>query len=218
MNTGTIQRRDAASPLRRLHSRTRVCTAAASTLTVLLALFAVIQDAGLLGLKATAACVTAPTGLVQFYGDGAALIRLKPDTTMYADSFNVCSPHPSTAQAALSSLHFFPAALLVTLVLLLAARTLDSAAVDGVYTADMARSLRVLAWVLLLGGLAAHAVEAASQLVLLNTLTQYRSGVVDATHFWNFPWATTLVALATFAVARTVRTGARMHADLEGTV
>jgi len=219
MNTGTIQRRDAASPLDRLHSLTHMCAAAASTLTVLLALFAVVQGAGLLGLKAAAACVTAPTGPVQFDGSGAALIGLKPGTTSYADSFNVCSsPHPSTAQAALSSLYFFPMALLVTVVLLLAARTLDSATVDGVYTARVARSMHVLAWVLLLGGFAAHAIEAASQLVLLNTLTHYRSGLGDATHFWSFPWATTLVALAAFAIARTVRTGARMHADLEGTV
>ncbi len=218
MNTGTIQRRDAASPLDRLHSLTHICAAAASTLTVLIVLFAVVQDAGLLGLKVTAACVTAPTGPVQFYGSGAALIGLKPGTSSYADSFNVCSLHPSTAQAALTSLFSFPTVLLVTLVLLLAARTLDSAAVDGVYTARVARSMHVLAWVLLLGGFAAHAIEAASQLILLNTLTQYRSGVLDTTHFWSFPWATTLVALAAFAIARTVRTGARMHADLEGTV
>ncbi len=164
------------------------------------------------------ACVSAPSGPAEFNGGGGPLLGLRSGTTYFAESFNVCTGHPSAAQVVLSALSNMPGFVFLAILFYLAMRSLGIAAADAIYAAASIRSLRTFGWVCLVGGLVTSLGEAGAKLALFNSLIAYRVGASELGHFWSFPWATTLVGLGLFVLARTVRSGATMSEDLEGTV
>ena len=177
-----------------------------------------LRGAGIAGQGSTPACVSAPTGAARFNGSGGPLEGLRPGATFFAESFNVCSSHPSAGQDVLLSLSTFPFFLLLAVLFYLGTRTLSSAAEGKPYTLRVVRHLNVFAWACLAGGILASLIEAGAKVELFNSLTVYHTGIADAERFWSFPWATTLAALGVYALARTVRSAVSMSDDLEGTV
>lgn len=213
-----VSGQDMRKPITKLRGLVRIGLAVMSLVCLGVLVVTLLRGAGIAGQGSTPACVSAPSGPARFNGPGGILEGLRPGTTYFAEGFNICSSHPSAEQFVLLSLSTFPFFLLLAVLFYLGTRALSSAAEGKPYTLTVVRRLNVFAWGCLTGGVVASLIEAGAKVQLLNSLTSYHTGITDAERFWSFPWATTLVALGVFALARTVRSAVSMSDDLEGTV
>ncbi|MFK0173782.1 hypothetical protein ACIQU5_33885 [Streptomyces sp. NPDC090306] len=149
-----------------------------------------------------------------------ASMGLHPKAGVQVDTVpRYCADDPGTYQQTLSFLAGFPSFVLMTGALLILNRLLSVSARDGVYTLWTAGRLRLLGWWLLIGSLAARAVETTARTALLSTLTtEAPLNVGTWTGVWTTPYFQVLTAMGVLVFARITRSGAAMRDDLEGTV
>jgi hypothetical protein len=194
----------------------------ASATTVILAL---LGKAPLLGAHiggplpaVTGVCVTAAPGLLQHAGSGLSHSGLSPGVSATWSTASVCAAHPSFRQALAAAITLLPVDLLRLGALYLAMRLARAAARDGVYTARAARMLLILGWWLLAGGLAATVTDAFARMNLLGHLVTWTVNWGQWPAAWTVSWPVAWIGLGLIILARVMRIGAGMRADLEGTV
>ncbi len=165
-----------------------------------------------------AACLNVPSALTHFHGNGGTLLGLRPGTTTFADSFNICATNPSTSQRLLLSLTQIPGYLLFIAMAALVVRLARTASRSGVYRVSVARQIQVVAWTLVIGAIVSTGVEAGASRALFDSMSSYHSGFQALLDFWNFPLITVFVALGLLTFARIVSLGVRMREENEGTI
>ena len=163
-------------------------------------------------------CLNAAPVLLQHAGSGLSQSGLSPGVRAAWNAASVCAAHPTAGQAVAATLAALPVDLLRLGALYFAMRLARAAARDGVYTAWAARLLLVLGWWLLAAGLAATVAEAFARLNLLSQLVTWHVDWGQWPAAWSVSWPVAWTGLGLLALARIVRIGAGMRADLEGTV
>jgi hypothetical protein len=171
--------------------------------------------------RAATVCVTQPRA---GYGGGSAsqpgVPAAKPGASLsITGTLQACARHPGSYQRWMYTFTSAPSALVWVAVLFLLWRLVRAARLIGPFTLRVAARMRGLAWVVLLGAVAAAAAQGAATDALLNTLLRPQTDLGDAipplTHILPVPlliWA----ALLTFA--RIIRLGTAMDEDIQGTV
>lgn len=134
-------------------------------------------------------------------------------------TLQACANHPSIGQRVLFTLMDLPGVLVWAVVLFLIWRVIAAARRDGPFTVGVAAAIRRLGWVVLVGNIAAGAVQGLALDQLLNTMLRPGvgyggaiTGVVGA-----LPIAV-LVGAALLTFARIFRLGAQMDDEIQGTV
>jgi hypothetical protein len=163
-------------------------------------------------------CLNTAQVLLQHAGSGLSRSGLSPGVGATWNAANVCAAHPTGRQAVAATLTALPVDLLRLGALYFAMRLARVAARDGVYTARAARLLLVLGWWLLAGGLVATVAEAFARLNLLSELVTWHVDWGQWPVAWSVSWPVAWIGLGLITLARVMRIGADMRADLEGTV
>lgn len=203
-------------PMRTTAQTTLIAVAAVVIAAAITALFGLNNAFGIGQSHST--CTVAPSGLLKFNGSGANLGGLTSGVTTFAESFNVCDQRPGTMQKFLVGASQAPTFLLLIGIAYLVVRLTRSVARDGIYTTRCAAQIRWLAWALLIGGLAASAVEAGARESLLASMTDYSLGASAFFQFWSFPWTFLFVTMGLLTFARFLRVGVRIREENDGTI
>jgi hypothetical protein len=163
-------------------------------------------------------CLATGPALLQHAGSGLSHPGLAPGVhATWATAF-VCTAHPTVGQALAFAVTLLPLDLLRLGALYLAMRLARAAARDGIYTAQAARLVLLLGWWLLAGGLVATIAEAVARMNLLGQLVTWHIDWGQWPAAWSVSWPVFWFALGLIILARVMRIGAGMRADLEGTV
>ena len=196
----------------------------------------------LLVFSVLAGAVLTMSGIASFAGFGrnADICAAQPGT-LYNDGFGpsshpgvaarpgaaitingtlqACASHPSIGQRILYTLMELPGLVVWAIVLFLLWRVIVAARRDGPFTVRVAATIRRLGWVVIVGNLAAGAVQGFALDQLLNTMLTLRTSYGDAIngmlHALPVP---ALVGAALLTFARIFRVGAAMDDELQGTV
>jgi hypothetical protein len=163
-------------------------------------------------------CLNAAAALLPHTATGLSPVGLAPGVRAVWAGATVCAAHPNASQALAAVVTVLPIALLRLGALYLAMRLARAAARDGIYTPQAARLLLILGWWLLAGGLVATVTEAFAR---INLLSQLITGNVDWAQSpvaWSMSWPVAWIGLGLIILARIMRIGVGMRADLEGTV
>jgi hypothetical protein len=163
-------------------------------------------------------CLNAAQQLLQHAGSGLTHPGLSPGVRATWNTASLCTAHPTAGQGLAFAVSLLPLGLLRLGVLYLAMRLARTAAADGVYTAQFARLVLILGWWLLAGGLVATIAEAFARMNLLGQLVTWRIDWGQWPAAWSVSWPVFWFALGLIILARVMRIGAGMRADLEGTV
>jgi hypothetical protein len=193
----------------------------------------------LLSLVAGAVFTVAGSGSVGGFGTGP-ICATQPDTWYNGENWTdhlgvavrpgasitingalqACAVHPGIGQRALYTLMSLPGLLVWACVLFLLWRVIGAARRTGPFTAGVARAMRRLGWVIIVGSVAAAVVQGFALDLLLNTLL----AIPD--HFGNAITAPidallpvpVLAGAALLTFARVIRLGAAMDDEIKGTV
>jgi hypothetical protein len=134
-------------------------------------------------------------------------------------TLQACANHPSIGQRVLYSLMDLPGLLLWAVVLFLIWRVIVAARRDGPFTVGVAAAIRRLGWVVLVGNLAAGALQGLALDQLLNTMLTPRNNYGDAiTGMLSALPIAVLVGAALLTFARIFRLGTEMDDEIKGTV
>jgi hypothetical protein len=166
----------------------------------------------------TGVCLNAGQALLRHTSKGLSPSGLSPGVHATWSTASVCAPHPSGRQALADTITMLPIDLLRLGALYLAQRLARTATRDGVYTDQAARLLLILGWWLLAGGLVATVAEAFARINLLGQLVTWNVDWGQWPVTWSVSWPVAWTGLGLITLARVMRTGAGMRADLEGTV
>jgi hypothetical protein len=163
-------------------------------------------------------CLTTAPALLQHAGTGLSHPGLAPGVRATWDTASLCTANPTAGQYLAFAVTLLPLDLLQLGVLYLVMRLARTAADDGVYTAQFARLLLILGWWLVAGGLVATVTEAFARMNLLAQLVTWPVDWAQWPAAWSVSWPVFWFGLGLIIFARVMRIGARMRADLEGTV
>jgi hypothetical protein len=163
-------------------------------------------------------CLNAAQQLLQHDGSGLTHPGLSPGVRATWNTASLCTAHPTAGQGLAFAVSLLPLGLLRLGVLYLAMRLARTDAADGVYTAQFARLVLILGWWLLAGGLVATIAEAFARMNLLGQLVTWHIDWGQWPAAWSVSWPVFWFALGLIILARVMRIGAGMRADLEGTV
>jgi hypothetical protein len=163
-------------------------------------------------------CLNAAQQLLQHAGSGLAHPGLSPGVRATWNTASLCTAHPTAGQGLAFAVSLLPLGLLRLGVLYLAMRLARTAAADGVHTAQFARLVLILGWWLLAGGVVATIAEAFARMNLLGQLVTWNIDWGRWPAAWSVSWPVFWFALGLIILARIMRIGAGMRADLEGTV
>jgi hypothetical protein len=163
-------------------------------------------------------CMNTAGGLLQHTGSGLSHSGMGAGISANWTTANVCVAHPTISQSLAAMLTQLPTTLLFLGALYFAQRLTRIAARDGVYTAQAARLLLILGWWLLAGELAATAIEALARMSLLSQLVTWTVDWGQWFVAWYLSWPVVFIGLGLITLARVMRIGVSMRADLEGTV
>ncbi|MER5268962.1 hypothetical protein ABTZ99_43395 [Actinosynnema sp. NPDC002837] len=134
------------------------------------------------------------------------------------DRVTLCVDDPVPWQHVLDFLSEAPTAVTRVGALLLLLLLLRRAALHGIYTpataADVRRFGHYLLWVLP----AAAMVESIARTTLVHAAVTFDAGFASFFGEWEAPWFAVITGIALLSLAKIVRDGAEMRADLEGTV
>ena len=166
----------------------------------------------------TGVCLNAASALLPHTGSGIGQAGLSAGVRATWNAAIVCAAHPTAGQALAAAVTVLPIDLLRLGALYLAMRLTRTAARDGVYTVQAARLLLILGWWLLAGGLVATVIEAFARLNLLGQLVTWPVDWGQWSVAWSVSWPVAWIGLGLITLARIMRIGAGMRADLEGTV
>lgn len=134
-------------------------------------------------------------------------------------TLQACASHPSIGQRVLFTLMDLPGLVVWAAVLFLVWRLIAAARRDGPFTVRVAAAIQRLGWVVLVGNLAAGAIQGFALDQLLNTMlspgNDYGDAITTAVH--ALPIAV-LVGAALLTFGRIFRLGAEMDDEIKGTV
>ncbi|WP_053717421.1 hypothetical protein [Saccharothrix sp. NRRL B-16348] len=134
------------------------------------------------------------------------------------DRVRLCVDDPAPWHHVLDLLSDAPVPLGQIAALLLLVLLLRNAARHGIYTpgtaADVRRFGHYLLWVLPTAAM----VESIGRTTLVHTAVTFDAGFLAFFGEWETPWWAVITGIALLSLAKIVRTGAEMRADLEGTV
>jgi hypothetical protein len=162
--------------------------------------------------------VTTAPPLLQHAGSLLIHSGLAPGVQAVWNGATLGTAHPTAGQALAFTVTLLPVDLLRLGALYLAMRLARTAARDSVYTAQAARLMLILGWLLLAGGLAAGVAEGFARLNLLAQLVTWSPDWVHWPVSWGVSWPVEGFGLGLIIFARIMRVSAGMRADLEGTV
>jgi len=166
-------------------------------------------------------CVTQPN---TYYGGGDWTSHLgvspQPGATISINgTLQACTQHPGIYQRLMYTFMNEPSVVVWAAVLFLLWRLVRTARSSGPFTLPVASRMRWLAWVILLGALAARSAQGAATDALLNSMLRAHSGFGDALS--SVPGIVPVPLLAWAALltfARIIRLGVTMDEDIQGTV
>lgn len=167
-------------------------------------------------------CATQPNA---GYGDGGPYshmgVAARPGASITINgTLRACVAHPSIGQRILYTLTDVPGLALWAVVLFMLWRVIVSARRDGPFTVQVAATIRRLGWVVVVGNVAAGAVQGFALDQLLNTMLTPGQGygdVINGLLHALLP-VPALVGAALLTFARIFRVGAEMDDELQGTV
>ena len=167
-------------------------------------------------------CVTQPNA---GYGDGGPYshigVAARPGASITINgTLQACTARPSIGQRVLYTLMGEPGIALWAIVLFMLWRVIVSARRDGPFTVQVAAAIRRLGWVVIVGNVAAGAVQGFALDQLLNTMLTPGQGygdVISGLLHALLP-VPALVGAALLTFARIFRVGTEMNDELQGTV
>ncbi|MET7397269.1 DUF2975 domain-containing protein [Dactylosporangium sp. NPDC005572] len=137
-------------------------------------------------------------------------VAVDPDASVY-----LRVEHPTVAQSALATMATLPGYALTTTMLVLLWRLVARARHDDPFTAGTVRRLRVLGWLLVVGGPVSAMVELAGRFALAGTV---KTGGPDASLDLGSTAVWFLAGFGMLAIAEVVRRGQALRAELDGVV
>lgn len=172
--------------------------------------------------KAAAVCATEPVSSVS----SSPFSHLQAFATRPGSSLNLntpveaCATHPALGQRLLFTLTELPATLVWGGVLLLIWWMLRAARCSGPFTLEVATVMRLLGWFIIVGAIAAAAVQGFALDQLLNTMLVQQNDFGDAIFFpvHALVPVPALAGVALLTFARIIRAGAAMDEEIKGTV
>lgn len=167
-------------------------------------------------------CATQPrTG---YSGDNWTLpagIHARPGASLIINgTLQVCASHPGTGLRLLDTLTSLPGMLVWASVLILLWRLVRAARRDGPFTMPVATAMRRLGWVIIVGSVAAGAIQGYALDALLNTMlvAQNDYGDVPNGAVQALLPTSLLVGAALLTFARITRLGVAMDDEMKATV
>jgi hypothetical protein len=155
-----------------------------------------------------------------FWGAPISLPEIAPTADASVASVAICADHPTAALRAAGQLAVWPYFVLWLNFLWRLRGLLKAAALPGgLYSPATASRLRMLGWLLTLGGLAASIIESAAKIMIFTRVVDYPPGPT-----WfepsqiNFSFTTLITGLTLITVARVMILGVRMREELDVTV
>jgi Protein of unknown function (DUF2975) len=166
-------------------------------------------------------CATvAPGDTSIFWGAPISLPNVAPAAHASVASVEICADHPTVALRAAGLLAVWPYFVLWLIFLWRLRGLLKAAALPGgLYSPSTASRLRMLGWLLTLGGLAASIIESAAKIMIFTKVVDYPPGPA-----WfepaliNFSFSTLITGLTLITVARVMILGTKMQEELDVTV
>jgi hypothetical protein len=166
-------------------------------------------------------CTTVSPGETSiFWGAPISLPQVAPAAHASVASVAICADHPAAVLRAAGLLAVWPYFVLWLVFLWRLRGLLKAAALPGgLYSPATASRLRVLGWLLTLGGLAASIIESAAKIMIFTRVVNYPPGPT-----WfepaqiNFSFSTLITGLILITLARVMTLGAKMQEELDATV
>ncbi|MFD0632339.1 DUF2975 domain-containing protein [Catenulispora yoronensis] len=164
--------------------------------------------------------VCVPTDDSDFHATGVTVEPggLRPGTSASMRSASICLLHPTTGQAVTLTIAQVTGFVLFAGAFYLVRRLLRDAAKNGLFTPDLARSLRTLGWWRLAGEVIATVIVAAVRIRLLSRMVTDHIGPGHWYGYLHGSWAVIFFGVGLITAARIMRVGSVMREDLEGTV
>jgi hypothetical protein len=174
------------------------------------------DDAGYFGVG-NDICVD--TGISESLEKPSFADELTAGVQSVSQGIGFCRTDPTVGQAVLQVLTELPNLLLVLSVLVLLWRTVGNARRQGPFSVATAAGVRATAWLLLLGGVVAGAVQEVAKVALIGTMAKDGSTLAPEPSEFVFAALSGVSPLLLFAglgvltVARILRTGVQTDAD-----
>ena len=147
------------------------------------------------------------------------LLCVAPAAHASLASAAICADHPTAALRVAGLLAVWPYTVLWLIFLWRLRGLLKSAALPGgLYSPATASRLRMLGWLLALGGLAASVIESAAKIVIFTGLVDYPGLGWFEPGQVSFSITTLITGLTLITVARVMVLGVKMRDELDATV
>ena len=198
-----------------------------AVVVVLLAItipIALIGSGSIAGIGDSEACAAARPGVVPYgerdvpgHGDPIFVPGLHADASVSVHEVEVCDQAPSAAVKVAESAGRGAELALFAGFLLLARRLIRSARRDGLFTAQVAARTRTLGWFLLLGPLAAAALHATADGIVLSSAIHdvgWSTGLRTA----DVPLTLVVVGLGVLTVSRMMRRAVMLQDEADATI
>jgi len=144
---------------------------------------------------------------------------LAPGAHASLGSVTICANNPTSALRLAGLLVAWPYTVLLLIFLFRLSGLLKAASLPGgLYSPVTASRLRMLGWLLTLGGLAASIIQSSARIVIFTSLIHYRwRGQFEPGQI-SFSFTTLIVGMTLITVARVMSLGVKMREELDVTV
>ena len=164
-------------------------------------------------------CSSVSANDASIFGGPASVPGVAPGSHASLGSVAICANNPTSGLRVAGLLVTWPYTVLWLVFLFRLKRLLRAASLPGeLYSPVTASRLRVLGWLLTLGGLAAGIIESAAKITIFTRLIHYRGlGWFEPTQI-SFSVTTLITGLTLITVARVMLLGVKMREELDVTV
>ena len=164
-------------------------------------------------------CTSVSSNDASIFSGPASVPGVAPGSHASLGSIDICANSPTSALRAAGLLVAWPYTVLWLVFLFRLNGLLKAASLPGgLYSPVTASRLRVLGWLLALGGLAASIIESAAKITVFTRLVRYPGlGWFEPAQI-SFSFTTLITGLTLITVARVMSRGAKMREELDGTV
>lgn len=149
----------------------------------------------------------------------ASDLGVAPGAHASIDGVTICTDHPTPALRAAGLLAAWPYMILWLIFLWRLRGLLKTASLPGgLYSPETAARLRMLGWLLALGGLAASIIESAAKIVIFTRVVDFPGLGWFEPGQVSFSFTTLITGLTLITVARVMVLGVKMREELDVTV
>lgn len=164
-------------------------------------------------------CTTVTGTDASIFSGPISLLGVAPAAHASLASAAICAAHPTAALRVAGLLAVWPYTALWLIFLWRLRGLLKAAALPGgLYAPATAARLRMLGWLLTLGGLAASIIESAAKIMVFTRLVDYPGLDWYAPGQVSFSVTTLITGLTLMTVARVMVLGVKMREELDATV